>query len=85
MNTLRATLSRPSTSFRTAVLPRFSALPPAPRLAAQAVFARRFASETPPSQSGLDQQQQKARDQSTVGVSILQERNLPRWRVDHKN
>ncbi|OWZ71042.1 hypothetical protein AYX14_03584 [Cryptococcus neoformans] len=67
MNTLRTTLSRPSSSLRTAILPRFSARPLAPRPATQAVFARSFASETPPSQSGLDQQQQKARDQSTVG------------------
>lgn len=86
MNTLRTTLSRPSSSLRTAILPRFSARPPAPRPATQAVFARSFASETPPSQSGLDQQQQKARDQSTVGVSILQKKKTcQEVRVDHKN
>lgn len=78
MNTLRTTLSRSSASLRTAVLPKFSVRPPAPCRAAQAVFARSFASETPSTQPRLDQQQQKARDQSTVGVSVSQERKLPR-------
>ncbi|WVQ73699.1 hypothetical protein IAR50_003279 [Cryptococcus sp. DSM 104548] len=69
MNPLRTTLLQASTSFRASA--RRAAIPVLKKPAAQVPWARCFADSSKPSTSGLDKEQQKARDQSTVGPFTL--------------
>ncbi|TYJ58748.1 hypothetical protein B9479_000584 [Cryptococcus floricola] len=69
MNPFRTTLLHASTSFRSSA--RRAAAPVVTRPAAQLPWKRCFADSPKPPKGGLDTEQQKARDQSTVGPFTL--------------